>query len=247
MISRNLITTINAKDISTLDVTNADITADPRCAGLALSVKTSKMFMLKNSSIVGTYGAIQISGTASSPAQAMIIDTTVSNSGIASTVDSGPAILTIIGGKIFNNMSASQFRDGKVTLKNVRIEANGGNGSSAIYVSGSSAQSLASLVMRGCTVVNNRYGIAMFDYSAADLGTDADPGNNVFQDNQLAGVTLGGIAGPQLVNAVGNTWNPMTQGSDALGKYPVPGTVAGPIQQATGNNYDMWAGLSLRR
>ena len=101
--------------------------------------------------------------------------------------------------------------------------------------------------MRGCTVVNNRYGIAMFDYSAADLGTDADPGNNVFQDNQLAGVTLGGIAGPQLVNAVGNTWNPMTQGSDALGKYPVPGTVAGPIQQATGNNYDMWAGLSLRR
>lgn len=127
---------------------------------------------------------------------------------------------------------------------NVKIDSNGDNG---IFVSGTGAQSLGMLTMRNCTLTNNRYGISLFDFSVADLGTDANPGNNVFQNNQFGGVSLGGTAGPQLVNAVGNTWNPGVQGSDNFGRYSMPATVSGPIQQTAGNNYDMWAGLSLRR
>ena len=49
-------------------------------------------------------------------------------------------------------------------------------------------------------------------------GRAADPGNNTIRNNRVHGLTLNS---PLVVTAaaVGNTWNPSTDGSDANGKY----------------------------
>jgi hypothetical protein len=87
----------------------------------------------------------------------------------------------------------------------------------------------------------------MFDMSAADLGTAANPGNNIFQNNRTVGVSLQGARGPLQVDAIGNTWNPGVQGANSDGVYSTVNTVFGPIASVAGNNYDIVSGLSLRR
>jgi uncharacterized Zn-binding protein involved in type VI secretion len=96
------------------------------------------------------------------------------------------------------------------------------------------------LVMRGCNVRATGIGtgttsINLNGSAAADLGTAASPGNNIFQSND--GVILyieGGPVAP--IDAVGNTWGPV-QGANSQGRYPAGTTIHGPVFAVPGNNY----------
>ena len=242
--TRNLLTTLDAEDLSTIDIARADVTGDPRCRGLAFAIHTDRPFILSDSIIVGTYGGISIVGHPSSPAQVMLTNITLRN--IQETVLSGIyVVVRMSGGEISNNtVGIADARSGTWALTNVKIQQNTGEG---IYVSGAGGQSLGLLTMRDCIVTGNRDGVSLFDWSMADLGTSASPGGNILQNNQFAGVSISGSKGPMQVDAVGNTWNAGVQGADATGHYPVTATIVGPIAQAAGNNFDIWSGLSVRR
>jgi hypothetical protein len=121
------------------------------------------------------------------------------------------------------------------------------NATVALFVLGGPGVGVASLSMRGCTVTGNKGGVSLFDMSAGDLGTDASPGLNTFQNNQTVGVSVQGTMGPQLVDAVGNTWNPNIQSANIIGRYTNVVTVGGPVASVGGNNFDIASGLSLRR
>lgn len=247
--TRNLVTTLKAVDLSTINIAMAAITGDPRCLGVAFVVNTSKNFTLSDSIVIGTYSGISISGTPSSPTQVTITNTVLRNmQDIA--LQGGSVMFRMTGGEISNNGGVGLYSSaGAWSFTNVKISRNMRGG--GLYLSGSGPQALAILTMRGCTVTDNRDGggVQLFDFSVADLGTDANPGNNTFQGNLPVGLLVYGSAGPQQVDAVGNTWNAGVQGADTTtGSYPIPGaTIIGPVDQVANNNFAIWSGLSLRR
>jgi hypothetical protein len=118
-------------------------------------------------------------------------------------------------------------------LTDVVIANNLGTG---VYVSPGLANEPVTLTMRGCTVRGNSDGVVVLDFSTTDLGTTANPGNNVFQDNFRAGLGLRGLAGGTQVDAVGNTWQPHRQGADAAGRFPSI-TVFGRVDSLLGNSF----------
>lgn len=87
-------------------------------------------------------------------------------------------------------------------------------------------------------------GIDVSDDAIGDFGSVSDPGKNVFRDNNGGGLNLDGGLGATHVDAVGNTWNPNTQGADANGVYPITATITGPV---TGSNFNLGNGWSLTR
>jgi hypothetical protein len=74
-----------------------------------------------------------------------------------------------------------------------------------------------------------RFGLALAGLASTifDLGTSSSPGANVVSDNQLAGLDEGNLwfsaVSPILISAIGNTWDPNTQGTDASGQCSVSG------------------------
>ena len=117
-----------------------------------------------------------------------------------------------------------------------------GNASTGISLTNGVCEQLK---LRGVTVSGHPasgYGvrIACAAGSMIDLGTLADPGNNIFGDNPGGSVSLEG--GAHDVPAVGNTWMP-TQGANAEGKYQATGT-GGILQviSGTGPNYRVLQG-----
>lgn len=100
--------------------------------------------------------------------------------------------------------------------------------------------------MRNCRLVNNGFGIDLFQGSTGDLGNAASPGGNVFQNNGTVSVFAESILP---VNAIGNTWNPNVQGADGNGIYPITATISGPVNIVNnGNdNFAISNGSSLTR
>jgi len=96
-------------------------------------------------------------------------------------------------------------------------------------------------------VTGNGHGVDVFDSADADLGTIADPGNNVFQMNTELGLSVDGSAGATLIEAVGNTWNPRIQEANDAGRYPTPETITVPVPYVAGNNFTVNSGWSLAR
>ena len=106
------------------------------------------------------------------------------------------------------------------------------------------------LKLRGVRVTNNHGTVNVVDNSGLylrgnassqfDLGTAADPGGNVLQNNsagtQSANVALNTAAGV-VVSAVGNTWNPGAQGADGAGALAI-----GTVTSGTVINYRIIAG-----
>lgn len=101
--------------------------------------------------------------------------------------------------------------------------------------------------MRGCTITNNTIGIAVSDNSVADLGTVANPGNNTFLANPELGLDVDRCDVSALLTAVGNTWRPNVQGSDAAGRYLEVANVPGPVEPGFGGNFAIEAGCTLQR
>jgi len=83
--------------------------------------------------------------------------------------------------------------------------------------------------IRATTIANCGRGIDLVGGSL-DLGTPMDLGANVLQTNKSTGLVVEGsssVATTLTVNAVGNTWIPKVQGTDANGQY-TSGTLRGP-------------------
>ncbi len=117
-----------------------------------------------------------------------------------------------------------------------------------ITISGNTVNGPSLLTMRDCAVAGHTSnGIELFDYTNADLGTTASPGNNVLTSNFPVGLFIAGPAGPTRIHAVGNTWVPNVQDTDAQGHYPTTATVTGRVDPVSGNNYAIASGWSLQR
>ena len=83
--------------------------------------------------------------------------------------------------------------------------------------------------VRSTTIANCGRGIDLVGGSL-DLGTPMDPGANVLQTNKSTGLVVeesSSATTTLAVNAVGNTWIPKVQGTDANGQY-TSGTLTGP-------------------
>ena len=75
---------------------------------------------------------------------------------------------------------------------------------------------------------------------SADLGTATDPGNNrIVNETSVTGVQVHDTVPGSTVLAIGNTWEPNTQGADANGRYTKPLSVNGLGPLASGKNFDV--------
>jgi hypothetical protein len=90
--------------------------------------------------------------------------------------------------------------------------------------------------------VRGQVGFVFCSGPCADLGTVEDPGNNNFAGNTTTGVFLSNDHDANqftAVIAVGNTWNPSTQGSNSSGQYTARLKVRGSDPFAKGKNFIM--------
>lgn len=96
-------------------------------------------------------------------------------------------------------------------------------------------------------VITPLWGITNADI---DLGTAADPGNNVISPNPLSTKVGFQISvyknGPSIYNAVGNTWKAGIENADAQGHYPGSLTQNPVPGLASGYNFAMSAGISIQ-
>jgi len=244
--TRNLGTTLLAKDLSAADIGDANISGDRNCSqdlGL-INVTSSKSFTINNSVLDGGANSGILLNPRSSLFQATMTTTTVKNmrlDGLGGGAPVGGAMtFEMDGGELSSNGNVgAELGDGTWTFMSVAIKQNSGL---AIYLQNST------LVMRSCTITGNGSGIDVFDNAVADLGTAADPGNNLFQSATGVGLTLDGSSGARLINAAGNTWNPGKQGADANGRYATPpSVVAAPVAPISGNNFALSGSWSLLR
>jgi hypothetical protein len=231
------------KDQTTASISRANITGDATCNTSSFVVGTTKTFALDENIVEGGQNGIYFEGAAP-PTTATLTNTTVRN--MAKNALGGSNVMfTMIGGELSSNGRAGlDVALGSWTFDNVVLKQNGVMG---IYIQGGATSSPGTLTMRGCTITNNRTGIYLFDYAVADLGTVANPGNNTLLANAQLGLHIDGNWGARLITAVGNTWRPNVQGSDAAGKYAVAASVPGPIDPATGNNFAIKPGWFLQR
>ncbi len=93
------------------------------------------------------------------------------------------------------------------------------------------------LRLRLVKVANNSTGIILSGHSA-DLGTAAEPGQNLF-DNVNQGVVIDNSGNGNLVSAVGNTWKADTQGADSNGHYAPRTTFDGTSPLRNGLNFTL--------
>jgi hypothetical protein len=94
------------------------------------------------------------------------------------------------------------------------------------------------LRMRGSDVSGNRTGI-LITGDGADLGTLLDPGNNTLRGDIDTAVRVEDGVPSAFILAIGNTWNPNTQGTDAAGHYTTPLSVDGTSPLANGQNFNV--------
>jgi hypothetical protein len=196
-----------------------------------MAVTTGRVFILRDSLLDGGYDGINISPSSSS------IEATITNSIIRNLKDDallggpspgGSVTFRMTGGELSNSdRGGAELVGGPWTFINVTIKQN------AVFAVYSQD---GTLVMRGCSITNNRNGVYLLTPVAVDLGTVTDPGNNVLQNNFH--LNLDYDSSRIQVEAVGNTWSAGVQGADALGKY-APAILQGPIAAVSGNNYGM--------
>lgn len=101
-----------------------------------------------------------------------------------------------------------------------------------------------SIFMRNSSVRDCRQGVWILSNNGQiDLGTLSSPGNNELianhDDQAGTGANLT-FAGKSLFQAVGNRWDPLTQGSDASGRFSVLGnTKSLDVTAGSGPNYSV--------
>lgn len=242
--THNLEATLDSRDQSSADISNAMVSGDLNCAGVQpiMKVASTTSFHLSDSVLDGGNGGISI--TPKSPSfQAVLTNTSIRNmkqGALAGGFGGVSAAFQMTGGELSNTAStAAQIGPGVWTFTGVTFKQ---NKDFTIYLQD------GSLVMRGCMVTGNGGGVDVFVDSTADLGTSDSPGNNVFQNTGVgltveSNIGVGGIA----VQAVGNTWNSSVQGADVNGKYATVATITGPVTAPSNGNYSVNDGCKLLR
>jgi hypothetical protein len=96
-------------------------------------------------------------------------------------------------------------------------------------------QNQANVKIRGSHLSGASYAIIVStdgaSVGALDLGTAADPGENVIQGNSIEGLSVSGTTGSMTIQAAGNFWTPNVQGANGQGEYAttvVSGPTSGP-------------------
>ncbi|MGC4130558.1 MAG: T9SS type A sorting domain-containing protein [Bergeyella sp.] len=102
------------------------------------------------------------------------------------------------------------------------VPANGG--------SGISLYSIKNVIVRNNQIRNNLWGVTMPTTGIADLGTEADPGNNIFKDNANSGNTIAFFNNTDnTISAVGNCWREGELSTDEMVEAVIgrknPGTI----------------------
>lgn len=188
-----------------------------------------------------------------------LADTDIMENGDDGIFVTGEASVTVSGGCLCSNGEFGiEMTSGRATVSGTRI---GGDALAGIDVRGGTIDLTGAVVsdsgygisfgpqshpagikLRGTRVTNNDHAginIGIQGTDTVDLGTAADPGGNVLQDN---GTNVELDEGASPIDAVGNTWDRSAQGSDAEGRYSSQ-LVNGPVE---GKNYRLRAGTSLQ-
>ncbi len=241
--TRTLGVAFQIKDQTTVSISKANITGDATCNTPSFNVSTTRTFALDESIVDGGLSGINFLG-ATTPTTATLTGTTLRNmsdSGLAGRT----VTFTMAGGELSSNGYGGLTASGGTwTFNNVTLKQNGQVG---IYSQGGGATSPGTLTMRGCTITNNAIGVYLYSYAVGDLGTVANPGNNTFLANTNLGLDVDGCNAGPLITAVGNTWRPNVQGSDAAGRYPMVASVPGPVEPGFGGNFAIATGCRLQR
>lgn len=135
-----------------------------------------------------------------------------------------PSIYNCVNGAISGHAGSLEVTNGTIGQPNLP-------GTAECLMAGGSVR------LRGTKISDCYRGI----YSGGpppDLGSTADPGGNVFQNN---GTSLF-VAGAGTIAARGNTWMPSLQGADSQGHYSAQ-TISGPV---TGKNFTLLPGVMLQ-
>jgi hypothetical protein len=176
-------------------------------AGTTLSANRGGVYMINASTTLGAGALIQGSTTA----------------GIYVNSGSGIGTLTLAAGSAVQGSGEHGIDVRGSNTNPPRIDVSGAsfanNGGAGVHVLGA-----AQCRIRNTTFVGNvGYGVHLENAGAiCDLGTAASPGGSSFANigpnvSLQASSTL-----PLTLPAVGNTWAPNQQGSDAQGRYAVP-------------------------
>jgi len=259
--TRDLGVVLRTSDAGIVEISHASVVArlpGTACPGAMITIATTKSFAITDSEIdggidtstgsVGPTGIRLIGLSVSGPTPATFTSTSLHN--LATGVESLGMALQISGGTFtanFIGIDIDGLNDGVGTasLSRVTLDRNNGVG---VKVRGLRSTARQTLTLRDCSVSRtNGSGVLITDFVTADLGTPASPGGNTITGNLLPGVNIVGAAGRSEVTAVGNTWRPNTQGSDATGHYPVTETIPGPIPVDVGTNFAIADGCSLMR
>jgi uncharacterized protein DUF1565 len=95
---------------------------------------------------------------------------------------------------------------------------------------------------------NQQTGILLASAAGNDLGLTTDLGHNLIAANGITGVAFDGkVTGGAFISAAGNSWTPVTQGTDGSGLYPqmvVTGTSVNP--PASGKNFTLPPNLNFK-
>jgi hypothetical protein len=95
---------------------------------------------------------------------------------------------------------------------------------------------------------NQQTGILLSSASGNDLGLTTDLGHNLIAANGITGVAFDGkVTGGGFISAAGNSWTPVTQGSNGSGLYPpmvLTGTSVNP--PASGKNFTLPPSLNFK-
>ncbi len=226
------------------------------------AIGSSQVTLLSGTSVTRSFTGLPCSpaaaivlGVSASATLTNALVSAVAGTGTTGILNVGDGLLTLNGAKVSGHTGAGvalQNGAGRLTATGSTFEGNG---------TGIDASSLqdADVSVTGSTLTKNTVGIrtpflrlrgsnvsgngtaVLITRSArfSDLGQTFEPGNNLFLNNGLTGVTFGPTvvsSGFGAVFASGNTWN-VTQGADGSGRYPLQPVVTGDSPNAQGSNF----------
>lgn len=227
-------------DRSTSLVARANIVGDDSCSPAqnttgVFTVATEEAFELRDSIVDGGTNGVVFSSSAARTT-ATLVNTTIRNV-VRTSIIGRKVTIVMTGGELSGGFSALDMRDSTGQITNVTFSqyqnAAIGVGDDAI------------LKMRNCSLTGSVLGLYLYSNTATlDLGTIADPGGNIIQ-NQGTGLYMDPGVTRVHVEAVGNTWIPSIQGADGEGHY-APMKLEGPVAGSGRSNFDFQAGCSLQ-